>query len=49
MDQPGLDFAAAAKYARFIFLSGWTIAEKTERPVWNPGDFFGDRYGKKSK
>jgi Zn-dependent M28 family amino/carboxypeptidase len=46
MEQPGLDFAAAAKFARFIFLCGWTIAQNTKRPTWNTGDFFGDHYAK---
>ena len=49
MDQPGLDFTAAANFARFVFLCGWTIAQKTERPTWNSGDFFGDHYAKNSQ
>jgi hypothetical protein len=39
MNQPGLDFMAAVSYARFVFLCGWTIAQKTERPSRNSGDF----------
>jgi hypothetical protein len=46
MEQPGLDFEAAAKYARFVFLCGWDIAQQKERPRWNSGDFFGERYAK---
>jgi hypothetical protein len=49
MNQPGLDFMAAVSYARFVFLCGWTIAQKTERPTWNSGDFFGGHYGKNSR
>jgi Zn-dependent M28 family amino/carboxypeptidase len=49
MNQPGLDFDAAAKYTRFIFLCGWTIAEQADRPHWNTGDFFGERYAKNAK
>jgi hypothetical protein len=45
MDQPGLDFDAAAEYARFVFLCGWLITEDSQRPTWNNGDFFGERYG----
>jgi Zn-dependent M28 family amino/carboxypeptidase len=45
IDQPGLDFDAAAKYARFVFLCGYLITEAPQRPTWNKGDFFGDRYG----
>jgi len=44
MDQPGLDFDAAAKYARFVFLCGFLIAEDSRRPTWNKGDFFGEHY-----
>jgi Peptidase family M28 len=44
MEQPGLDFAAGAKFAQFNFLCGYLIAQQTARPAWNPRDFFGDRY-----
>jgi hypothetical protein len=47
MEQPGLLFEEAAKYGRFVFLCGHLIAEETERPAWNKGDFFGDRYGRR--
>jgi hypothetical protein len=49
MDQPGLDFDAAVKYARFVFLCGWTISQQTERPHWNSGDFFGEHYAKNAR
>jgi hypothetical protein len=49
MDQPGLDFEAAVKYTRFVFLCGWTISQQTERPHWNTGDFFGEHYGKNAR
>jgi hypothetical protein len=45
MDQPGLNWDAAAKYARFVFLCGWLITEDSQRPTWNKGDFFGEHYG----
>jgi Peptidase family M28/PA domain len=45
MDQPGLDWDAAAKYARFVFLCGFLITEDPQRPTWNKGDFFGEHYG----
>ena len=41
MQQPGLDFEAAAALTRVGFLCGLYIAQETERPHWNPGDFFG--------
>jgi hypothetical protein len=49
MQQPGLDFAQAVKYADFIFLSGWYITQDPARPTWNPHDFFGDRYSHPSR
>jgi Peptidase family M28/PA domain len=47
MQQPGLDFEAAAGFGRFAYLSGYEIAQDPVRPSWNPGDFFGERYAKK--
>lgn len=49
MDQPGLDFAAAAKFARFVFLTGWLTAQQKQRPAWNSGDFFGEHYARNSR
>jgi len=46
MNQP-LSFDAATKFSRFNFLLGYLIAQKTERPTWRPGDFFGEKYAKK--
>jgi hypothetical protein len=45
MNQPSL-FEEGAKYARFNFLVGYFVAQKTERPTWNKGDFFGEHSGK---
>ena len=41
------NFSAAAKYVKLNFLVGWQIANKTERPRWQEGDFFGETFGKK--
>jgi peptidase M28-like protein len=49
MEQPGLMFDEAAKYGRFVFLCGDLIANDPQRPTWNKGDFFGDRYVKRSQ
>ena len=49
MNQPNLDFEAAANFARFTFLTGYYVAQDSERPTWNKGDFFGDRYGHLAK
>jgi hypothetical protein len=46
MNQP-FDFESAAKFARFVFLVGYIVAQNTERPAWNSADFFGEHYGKK--
>jgi hypothetical protein len=46
MNQP-FDFESGAKYARYGFLLGYIIAQQNEKPTWNPGDFFGEHYGKK--
>jgi hypothetical protein len=39
MDQP-LDFNALVKCTRVDLAAGYEIAQHTERPHWNPGDFF---------
>jgi len=39
-------FEEGAKYARFNFLVGYFVAQKTQRPTWNKGDFFGEHAGK---
>jgi Zn-dependent M28 family amino/carboxypeptidase len=44
MNQPNLDFDAAAKFARFTFLCGYYVTQDPQRPTWNKGDFFGDQY-----
>jgi Zn-dependent M28 family amino/carboxypeptidase len=45
MSQPFL-FEEGARYARFNFLVGYLVAQKTERPTWNKGDFFGEHSAK---
>jgi hypothetical protein len=42
------DFESGAKYARYVFLLGYVVAQETEKPTWNAGDFFGQHYGKKN-
>ena len=44
MNQPNLDFEAAAKFARFTFLCGYYVTQVPQRPTWNKNDFFGDQY-----
>ena len=43
MNQP-LNFDAAAKCTRINFAVGYIVAEETERPTWNKGDFFGREF-----
>jgi hypothetical protein len=45
MNQPGLDFESGAKLIRLAFLCGYYVSESAERPTWNQGDFFGNKYG----
>lgn len=46
MTQP-MDFEAAARFTRDQFLIGYAVAQADARPRWNPGDFFGERFGTK--
>lgn len=46
MTQP-LDFQAAATAARINFLIGYRIAQASERPRWNRGDFFGEIFSRR--
>ena len=39
----GFDFNAAKKYVQLNFLISYSIAQTTERPAWNKGDFFGKK------
>jgi hypothetical protein len=40
-----LDYGAAATMATFDLLVGLQVAQEDERPRWNRGDFYGDRFG----
>ncbi len=46
LGQP-LNFEAGAKGAKLQFLIGHFLASARERPRWNAGDFFGERFGRK--
>ncbi|HZI79935.1 MAG TPA: hypothetical protein VFD69_10505, partial [Vicinamibacterales bacterium] len=48
MQQPGLRFGEAVTFAKFNFLLGYLVAQDAKRPAWNPGNFFGERYGNKA-
>ncbi len=40
------DYGAAAAMAQYDLLVGLLVAQEEERPQWNPGDFFGDTFGR---
>jgi hypothetical protein len=44
MQQPTLDFEAAAQYVASFFLCGYFVTTDLQGSVWNKGDFFGDLY-----
>lgn len=44
LDQP-FDFAAGAKFAQVNLLVGLRVANSDKAPSWNPGDFFGEKFG----
>lgn len=39
------DWTAGADFARLNLLLAWKVASDPERPTWNEGDFFGERFG----
>ncbi len=41
-----IDWDSALRFARATVRIGSAVAEKDERPTWNEGDFFGDKFGK---
>ncbi|WP_240612799.1 M28 family metallopeptidase [Alteromonas flava] len=45
MNQP-FDWNAATKFTAVNAQIGLTLANQTQRPAWNEGDFFGDTFGK---
>ena len=45
LKQP-IDYSAALLLTEFDFRLGLALANRAERPKWNPGDYFGERFGK---
>ncbi len=45
LSQP-IEWETALKFARATVRVGYRIAMEEERPTWNEGDFFGERYGR---
>jgi hypothetical protein len=48
LNQP-IDWQGAAKLAVINFNIAYAIATQTARPAWKPGDFFGDRFGRRAR
>ncbi len=45
MSQP-MHFESGAVFSRAVFLIGYEVANDPQRPRWNPGDFFGETFGR---
>ena len=41
-----IDWDSALRFARANVRIGYAVAEEDDRPAWNEGDFFGDKFGK---
>ncbi len=46
MDQT-FDFDSGARFARLNFLLAYLVAQDGPAPRWNPGDFFGETFGRR--
>lgn len=42
-----MDFDSGLRFARANFLAGLEVANAEAPPSWHPGDFFGERFGRK--
>jgi Peptidase family M28/PA domain len=40
-----MDLDASVEFMRVDFLVGYDIAQDPKRPIWKPGDFFGETFG----
>jgi hypothetical protein len=45
LSQP-IEWETALKFVRAAVRVGYRIAMEEERPTWNEGDFFGEKYGR---
>ena len=45
--QQRMDFSMPARLARFDFLIGLEVANADDRPAWKPGNFFGEKFGRR--
>jgi len=42
-----LNYETGAKDSEISFLVGYEVAPQDQPPIWNEGDFFGTRFGKR--
>ena len=47
ISQP-IDYETSARFARFAALLAYHVANDPRRPVWDPGDFFGNKFCKQN-
>jgi hypothetical protein len=40
------DYGAAAKCVRLNYAVGYAVANMAQKPAWNPGDYFGTKFGR---
>jgi Zn-dependent M28 family amino/carboxypeptidase len=45
--QQRIDYSAALLLTEFDYRVGLALANRAERPRWKPGDYFGEKFGKK--
>jgi len=45
----GLDYESGVRFSGFVFRLCHAVANGAERPKWNPGDFFGQKFGTSSE
>ncbi len=41
-----IDFGSGVQFAKLNFLISYRVAQDEKPPSWNPGDFFGDKFGR---
>jgi hypothetical protein len=41
-----MDLDSVERFIRANFVIGYAVASDPEPPRWNPGDFFGETFGK---
>ena len=42
-----VDWPSAERFARANVRIGYAVAQDEQRPTWNEGDFFGEKFGRR--